>query len=984
MLEFESFRLDLQDERLWRHDQAIELRPKTWQVLRQLVALSGQLVTTSQLLDAVWPDVDVTQGTLTQSIAELRRILRDDASHPRFIQTVHGRGYRFIAELRSLSSLQAPQRTAEPHLPPSPALDSRGAWERGFLPGRERELEQLNLLMQETRSGRRQIVFVTGEAGIGKTSVVRTFLEGLTNGKTKDPVWIAGGKCLEFVGEAETYLPVLEAFDRLARVVGPKLFRRAVWDRAPSWLAQMPWLLDADETRETPGFAQGPGQNRMLREFSSAMESLTTEGTVVLWLEDLHWGDAATLDLLAALAERTEPCRLCILVTYRPVEAAMLNHPIAPLKRALLQKKEALELSLGPLNRSDLRAYLERRFVPGLQPAHVDLIFHQSDGVPLFMVTFVNHLVAERLLVQSEPQGSWNLTDSLQSVRASAPDSLTSLVELQLDRMDAETLSALEAGSVEGVTFGCQEIAAAIDRDLDSVERTLGKVAGRGRFLESMGAESWPDGSIGERFRFLHATFRHILYRRLMAGHRQGLHLRIAKRFEQGYQTPSGLLAAKLALHFERGGDPERAVHYLVQAAAGVRQRAGDREAVAYFERALALLANLPGSKERARQELDLRMSLWKEINASGVFSSAEQDASLKRAFELCDQLGDPHCQAYASCCYTRSLIIQCRLDEASAIDERRVETTKRLGDPILLAAAHNEIGDIAFYRGELDRAERELAPCISALEGVGTREICRALGHDPATLAWSRLGAWLHWLQGRPDEARRDAAACLSRAEAFRLPLNRAFALGLCALAEQFRRDVDAAEPLAKSLAELVEEYGFDFPQPLAYTLAGWRLAQRGEIDEAIAPLQEGVAVSHRTRVREGLSLLLAVLAETELLRGNAKEGLAAIEEARAFVEETGERFWEAEIHRLEGELLRLAGDEEPAEACFQKALEVARSQGARALELRAATSLAQFLLDAGRHKAARLVLAPAYDSFTEGHDTEDLRDAKALLDSL
>jgi adenylate cyclase len=331
----------------------------------------------------------------------------------------------------------------------------------------------------------------------------------------------------------------------------------------------------------------------------------------------------------------------------------------------------------------------------------------------------------------------------------------------------------------------------------------------------------------------------------------------------------------------------------------------------------------------------------------------------------------------------SRSLIIEAELEAAASFNEQRVEHASRLGDPVLLAAAHNDIGDIAFYRGELDGAQRELALCPIALEGVDPPESCMALGNDPATLASGRL-AWTHWLQGRPDAARREATACLARAEACRHPLNRAFALGMALVVEQFRRDADAAEPLAKSFVELAEEHGFALPYPMAFALVSWPLAQGGETDAAVAQLQEGVAVSHRTGVREALSYLLAALAETELLRGNAKEGLAAIEEARAFVEQTGERFWGAEIQRLRGELLRLAGDDGPAEACFQTALDVARGQGALSLELRAATSLARLWQDTGRDREARPLLSDVYGRFREGFDTLDLRDARVLLDSL
>ena len=202
--------------------------------------------------------------------------------------------------------------------------------------------------------------------------------------------------------------------------------------------------------------------------------------------------------------------------------------------------------------------------------------------------------------------------------------------------------------------------------------------------------------------------------------------------------------------------------------------------------------------------------------------------------------------------------------------------------------------------------------------------------------------------------------------------------------MVEQFRRDVDAAKVLAKPFAEIAEEYGFSLPYPINYTLASWPLAQSGDGEAAVAQLREGVAVSRRVGVRLGSSHLLASLAETELERGCAKEGLSAIEEARAFVEETGERFWEAEIHRLKGELLRLGGEDGRAEACFETALDVASRQGALSLELRASTSLARLRKDTGRGREARSLLSSVYGRFREGFDTPDLRDAQALLEAL
>jgi adenylate cyclase len=305
------------------------------------------------------------------------------------------------------------------------------------------------------------------------------------------------------------------------------------------------------------------------------------------------------------------------------------------------------------------------------------------------------------------------------------------------------------------------------------------------------------------------------------------------------------------------------------------------------------------------------------------------------------------------------------------------------LDDPILLASAHVSNSDIAFYRGEFERARREAVLCLSTMEGVDHEEAYRLLGHDVASYAWGRLGR-TQWLLGLPDEARRSAAAGRACAEALKCPVSRATLLIDGMMVERSRRDANAARALAKSYVELSEEYGTSLPFLIVYAVLSQAPPQSGEYAAVIAKLREGIVANQRMGVRLGSSLMLVALAEMEFLRGRAKEGLAAIDEAFAFADKTDERFCEAEIHRLKGELLLFAGEGAHVEACFQRALDVARGQGALSLELRAATSLAGLWKDTGRAREARPLLADVYGRFSEGFDTTDLLDAKSLLDSL
>ena len=320
--EFYPFRLDAADKRLWREDRAIKLRPKTFDVLAYLVGHAPMLVTQEELHTEVWGNAAVTPGTLSQSVKELRRALADDARRPRFIETVHRRGYRFIAPVRSAAVAAPPLRSA--------ASDTIG--EACGLVGRESELEQLAASLQEAEASRRQIVFVTGEPGIGKTSLIRCFLRQVTEREGADGPWVTMGKCVELHGESEAYMPLLNALDRLARD-GVEELRSVLTRLAPSWVPHLPRLAAGDREAQPPGAARRVTPARMLRELCCALEELARDRTLVLWLEDLHWCDSATVDLLAALAHREDPARLLVLASYRPVDAAVAGHPVPSLKR---------------------------------------------------------------------------------------------------------------------------------------------------------------------------------------------------------------------------------------------------------------------------------------------------------------------------------------------------------------------------------------------------------------------------------------------------------------------------------------------------------------------------------------------------------------------------------------------------------------------------------------------------------------------------
>src|SRR5580765_761293 len=330
----------------WRGAERLDLAPKAFAVLRHLVEHPQRLLTKDDLLAAAWGDTVVSEASLTSCIRDLRRALDDSSRTPRYIETVHKRGFRFIGPIAATATPLRSPVSSPPAAPPT-------------LVGRDAELANLHALYATAAGGRRQLVFVTGEAGIGKTTLVETFLAQLG---TSDGLRRGRGQCVEQYGASEAYLPVLEALGRMGREPLGAALVQILKQYAPTWLAQLPALLTDEELGAVQRRAQGTTRERMLRELIEALDALTVEAPLVLVLEDLHWSDAATIDLLGMLARRRDPARLLVLGTYRPADVASAAHPLKAVKQELQVHGYCQELHLDFLSLSAVERYLSRRF----------------------------------------------------------------------------------------------------------------------------------------------------------------------------------------------------------------------------------------------------------------------------------------------------------------------------------------------------------------------------------------------------------------------------------------------------------------------------------------------------------------------------------------------------------------------------------------------------------------------------------------------
>ncbi|WP_089720745.1 AAA family ATPase [Candidatus Entotheonella palauensis] len=573
---FESFRLDLDGGCLWRDTEMIPLRPKTFAVLVYLVDHAGQLVSKQDLLDAVWPQISVGDSVLKACLHEIRQALGDTAKSQQFIRTVHRRGYRFIAPVSTANVGEVAQA------PPSPAGHGTG-----ILVDREMVLDQLHACWKRSRQGERQIVFITGEAGIGKTAVIEALMMAPPAAAA-----LVLGQCVEQHGLGEAYGPVLEMLGKLCRDADGERITSVLRQHAPTWLVQMPWLLDDSDREMLQRELLGATRERMLRELPEALEVISHDTPLIMILEDLHWSDYATLDLIAVLARRRASMRLLLIATYRPVEVILQNHPLREVKQDLVLRQQGIEVALELLDEKAVKAYLAARF-PGsyLPEALTRLIYRRTDGNPLFLVHLTESLITQGFLVNRG--GTWGLEGSLEAVEMALPETLRQMIEQQLRRLEPEALRVLETASVVGVAFTAASVAAAMAWDVETVEEWCEQLVHQQHILQPEAVRTWPDGTVSARYEFCHGLFQYVAYQRIGVARRMRLHQRIGERVEAAYGARVAEIAAELAMHYRRGQEPSRAVRYLRLAAENASRRYANREAVDFLSHALQLVDQL-------------------------------------------------------------------------------------------------------------------------------------------------------------------------------------------------------------------------------------------------------------------------------------------------------------------------------------------------------------------------------------------------------
>jgi len=660
---FESFRLDPANQCLWRGESRVPLTPKAFDVLRYLVEHPARLVTQDELLEALWPGTYVNPELIKKYILGIRKVLGDRHDNPVYIETLPKRGYQFIAPVTD--------HMAED----SHDLSSEAA---SKMVGREIALSELQAAFKKVTRGQRQIIFVAGEPGIGKTTLVDSFHRYASR---QENVRTARGQCVEGFGGKEPYYPMLDALGHLARTPSAGATLQTLAKRAPTWFIQFPALIRPEQRDALQREILGATRERMVREICEALESLTSEAPILLVFEDLHWVDPSTLDLISALARRREEAKLMLVCTYRPVDMILSNSSLKGLKHDLLVHDLCAEIALERLPEPAVAEYLATEFpTSSLPPAMANLIYRHSEGNPLFMVAIVQDMIKKGFI--SQHNGEWTLNKPLETIDPGVPLSLQQMLELQVERLTASEQRVLEAGSVVGAHFSPWAIATALDESPDRIEDLCDDLAARQQMIKAIGIQELPSAMGAAQYEFRHALYRQAIYRRTAPGKRARLHRAIAERLRTASGPSPRQFASEIAFHFEAGGEFEQATRFLVLAADNAAARFAYRDCIQVLQHALELIPKIeaPLGAELEAQVLEFMGDAQYALGAM-----AESAAAYEAAASRASQAGLRNAQVSALSSLVRPFGF-IDPDKGIAAVNRALEVSRSMQDPALLA----------------------------------------------------------------------------------------------------------------------------------------------------------------------------------------------------------------------------------------------------------------------------------------------------------
>ena len=810
--------------------------------------------------------------------------------------------YDSAAELHTaLADVRSGMDAGDAVTPPTPSVGSTA------MVGRDHQRAEMVGAYRRVVAGRGELLSISGEPGAGKTTLVDDFLRSCGTGDVR--CRIGRGRCSERLAGAEAYLPVLEALDNLVRSHRGSGVAERMRSIAPAWYSQISSTPPADGSGRPAPEPMAASQERLKREMTALLRELSHVQPVILFFDDLHWADASTVDLLAYLSARFDELRTLIVVTSRPSDLLMANHPFLALRRDLQARHACHEIVVDMLTLEDIERYLAIEFAGHRFPAELPALVHaKTEGSPLFMADLVRYLASKGTIGQ-DGAGQWTLHGSLAAIGAELPESVRAMIDRKISQLDEADRALLTVASVQGYEFDSAVIARVLSGDPAEVEDRLEALERVQGFIALVDERDLPDRTLTSRYRFVHVLYQNALYAQLRATRRVALSATIADTLSVYHGRRDSDIASELAALYETARNYLRAAHYCGIAAQHAAQLFASQEALVLAKRGLALLESAPEGNDRDGTELGLLITLGNAFIALRGYSSEEVLDTYTRALAVCEQLGETRDRAAVLYGFTAFHLVAGRHPQALQHARELLAFSERLQHPAVIVA-HRLAGWALLAMGRPDEALPHFERCRAIYQPAIHRGLAYSFGQEPGMAARVIHAITLQVL-GRVEDAKRICNEALDLSRQTTHANSRCYVLHFASIYAQLAGDRNLVYALSDQALRIAEEQCLALWTGWSRIMRGWALADAGDLQTGAAEMRDGIDSARRLGSQLCHTYYLALLAETLRRAARSDEAIAALDEADRLVDVNEERAFVTMITELRNEI----AEEKPKE---------------------------------------------------------------------
>lgn len=986
-LEFDSYIFDPESGELHKGEVCQVLTPKDSAVLAFLLDRQGTLIKKEEILASVWADTVVGDDVVKSCIKRIRKALRDDFNDPTYIETIKRRGYRFLCQVKRVVHASSDHHQTSERQERYEAYIDNGNAELPLVQNQVARSRQLRTLLNGydvAMQGTCRAFIVRGVAGIGKTFLVNLFTSAVAG---DSDVIIAKGHCLKNVEMVEQYYPILTALQQINQHFGNSEFKTILLQYAPMWLLHFPWLLTYDERKNIEIALQGVGESRKIRELIALLTSITQQTPIILILEDLHWADILSAEFFSSFVEHMAYSRILLIGTYRSEERVFSKVP--GILAESVAKSQCEEIHLAPFSQQEILEYLSlQRISESKIEALAKWFYMNTEGLPLFIDNLYRYMELNGWLSQLD-----NFLEKINDragISRIVPDNLNVLIESQINQLGEREKAYLEAASICGMQFNTRYLETVCrgsvegegSRYLDSLSQCYG-------FLGHLGSTTHSDGIEGENYSFIHSWFQKIAYERINPVKRKGLHNAIGTRIETIHKDDVEEIVPTLAFHFEKGGNIQKAVQYRKLAGIKAFQRFSFSGTIEHLSKALTLLERMPEKSTLPAYELEMLIPLGASLVTTSGYSHPNVEKNYRRAHELClEAEATPHLfpVLFGLCMYH---LVKGEFELENQLRNHFMKFAD--SDVQYLMWGYTLHSMVTWYRGEfLDSCKyADLAVCDYD-PGLQRKDL-QLFGMDGG-ICCTMHNAIAQWMLGYPEKAKREMGRSLELSATYGNPYMQSWNLCFAGWLSFFLHDISDVKRYAESSLQIAAQSKIDYWVIQATILKGWSEVQQDTQSDAAGQMEQMIEIHRKSGARLVRGMFLYQLADCHEKNNDFQSALKCLDAAIDGINRTGENWCRSELLRKKGELLvkfhkgNLPEAElvlQEASKLFTDAITVARTQSAKIFELRAVISLYRLWDCSEIGENIKNDLRELYAWFTEGHETYDLQQAKAILEA-